>query len=144
MTDPPSPDETSPAHGPAEPENKPQRGNKNQRAFAVNAPPQVIWRTLLNEVRQGVKSGRVQIVHEQPPRALCLHVRLGWGLYVRYDYDIRRTHEHTEVAVTVAPYGIRHAIANIMSLGRGTAPYMVAVTQGLANLKDASENADSH
>ena len=44
------------------------------------------------------------------------------------------------MAVGVYPYGIRFAIGNIMSLGRGRTSYMLAATQGLANLKSSVED----
>ena len=115
------------------------REKKNERAFAIQAPPEVIWRILLEEVREGVESGRAAIVRQEAPRALVLDVRLGWGLRVRYDYALTRAMQHTEVAAVVAPYGMRHSLANIVSLGRGGTPYMLAITQGLANLKEAAE-----
>lgn len=116
-----------------------EQAKKNERAFAIHAPPDVIWRTLLDEVRGGVESGRAEIVRQEAPRVLLLDVRLGWGLTVRYHYALKQQTEQTEVAVTVTPYGIRHSLANIVSFGRGVTPYMLAVTQGLANLKQAAE-----
>ena len=113
----------------------------HERAFAMHASPEIIWRTLLAEVEQGVGTGRAQIVHQEAPRWLDLTVRLGWGLRVRYQYRIRQTPDHTEVAVDVAPFGLRHAFANIFALGRGTTPYLLAASQGLANLKAEAERA---
>ena len=113
----------------------------HERAFAIAAPPQLIWRTLRAEVQAGVQSGRATILHEEAPRRLDLDVHLGWGLRVRYTYQLTLRAQDTEVAVTVAPYGIRHALANILSLGRGATPYLLAVTQGLANLKTVAEAA---
>ena len=113
----------------------------HERAFAIHASPAIIWRMLLAEVEQGVVAGRAQIVHQEAPRRLDITVRLGWGLRVRYRYDIRRGPEHTEVAVDVTPFGLRHAFANIFALGRGTTPYLLATTQGLANLKIEAERA---
>ena len=133
----------------AEPPLEQPPGNKNERAFAILAPPDRIWRALLQEVHAGVDSGRAQIVRQEAPRALLLNVRIGWGLAVRYDYRLTPTPQHTsdapetEVAVTVDPYGLRHALANIITFGRAMTPHMLAVTQGLANLKQAVE-AGSH
>lgn len=121
---------------------------RNERAFAILAPPDRIWRTLLEEVQLGVESGRVEIVRQVAPRTILLDVRIGWGLAVRYDYRLSHGPEHapespvTEVAVAVTPYGFRHAMANIITFGRALTPHMLAVTQGLANLKQAVE-ADS-
>ncbi len=111
----------------------------NERAFAIQASPDVIWRALRREVQAGLDSGRASLVREEAPRQLVLDVRMGWGLRVRYRYALKAESGHTEVAVQVAPYGIRHAVSNIISLGRGATPYMVAVTQGLSNLKAAAE-----
>jgi hypothetical protein len=120
---------------------------KNERVFAISAEPDRIWRLLLDEVRLGVESGRAEIVRQEAPRALRLDVRMGPGLGVRYEYRLtpqpRRAGDggrrQTEVAVTVAPYGLRHALANVVTLGRALTPHMLAVTQGLANLKAAAE-----
>ena len=112
---------------------------RTERAFAVAASPAIIWRILLDEVREGVESGRATVIREEAPRQLTLDVRLGWGLGVRYTYEITLQPEHTEVAATVTPYGMRHAVANVISFGRAASPYLVALTQGLANLKQEAE-----
>jgi len=112
---------------------------KHERAFAIHAPPDAIWRLLTEEIRAGVEVGRAEITHQEQPRRIVVGVRLGWGLAVRYDYRLAVRPDHTEVAVEVAPHGIRHALANIVSFGRATTPYLLAVTQGLANLKEAAE-----
>ena len=114
---------------------------RNERAFAVQAPPPVIWRVLLDEVRSGVESGRAQIVRQEEPRRLVLDVFLSRGLGVRYVYEISEQRQHTEVSVQIAPFGLRHRFANILSFGRGDMPYLLAATQGLANLKLAAEEA---
>ncbi len=121
---------------------------RNERAFAILAPPDRIWQALLEEVQLGVESGRVEIVHQEAPRTILLDVQIGWGLAVRYDYRLSHGPQHapeapvTEVAVAVTPYGFRHAVANIITFGRALTPHMLAVTQGLANLKQVVE-ADS-
>ncbi|MXY79647.1 MAG: hypothetical protein F4Y94_08185 [Chloroflexi bacterium] len=123
---------------------------KNERAFAISADPDRIWRLLLDEVRLGVESGRAEIIRQEAPRALLLDVRLGPGLSVRYEYSLtslpRRAAQgdrgETEVAVRVTPYGLRHALANVLTFGRALTPHMLGVTQGLANLKAAAEGHD--
>ena len=42
----------------------------------------------------------------------------------------------------VTPYGLRHALANVLTFGRALTPHMLGVTQGLANLKAAAEGRD--
>lgn len=110
-----------------------------ERAFGIHAPPEVIWRILIEEIQQGVDAGRARIDHQERPRSITFIVKLGWGLSVRYQYQISVEVEHTEVAVDVTPFGFRHAVANVMSFGRGSTPLMIAATQGLANLKDEAE-----
>lgn len=120
---------------------------KNERVFAIGADPDRIWRLLLDEAQLGVESGRAEIVRQEAPRTLLLDVRMGPGLGVRYEYRLtpqpRRAGQgdlrQTEVAVTVTPYGLRHALANVVTLGRALTPHMLGVTQGLANLKAAAE-----
>ncbi len=112
---------------------------KNERAFAIHASPEIIWKVLLAEIYEGIEAGRAELEHQEAPRSISIFVRLGRGLSVRYEYRISVEPEHTEVAVEITPFGFRHAVANIMSFGRGSTPLMVAATQGLANLKDQAE-----
>ena len=111
----------------------------NARAFAIQAPSDTVWRLLRDEVQAGVETGQARILHEEAPRFLDLEVRMGRGLGVRYTYALHVRDAHTEVVATVAPFGLRYAVANIFALGRGATPYLLAVTQGLANLKAAAE-----
>ena len=112
---------------------------KNERAFAIHAAPEVIWPILRAEIQEGIEGGRVSVEHEESPRRVAIWVQMGRGLAVRYDYRLSVQPEHTEVAVEVTATGLRHSISSIMSLGRSMTPYLVAVTQGLANLKDEAE-----
>ena len=112
---------------------------RSERVFSISASPDLVWRTLLTEVQPGADADRARILHEEPPRYLRLDVPFGWSHGVIYDYRLRPVAAGCEVAVEVAPYGIRFAIGNIFSLGRGLTPYMLAVTQGLANLKEECE-----
>ena len=94
-----------------------------------------------------MESGRAEIIRQEAPRALLLDVRIGPGLGVRYEYSLTRLPRRaaqgdrgeTEVAVRVTPYGLRHALANVLTFGRALTPHMLGVTQGLANLKAAAE-----
>ena len=125
------------------------RPNRSERVFAIHAPPTVVWRHLRREIADGQTSDRVRIQHEEPPRQIVFWIRIGWGLEVRYDYrisvepararSVQPTGPYCEVSVEVSPVGIRHAFANVLALGRGIAPYLLAATQGLANLKQAAE-----
>lgn len=113
----------------------------DERAFAVQAPPELVWRLLRAEAQQGVESGRAQILHQEAPRRMVLLVQMGWRLRVEYEYAIAVKPEHTEVSCRVRPHGLRHRMANLVSFGRGTSAYQLALTQGLANLKDEAEKA---
>ena len=138
---------TQPTDGSPEPART--RAKRSERVFAIHAPPTVVWRHLRAEIAEGQTSDKVRIQHEEPPRQIVFWVRMGWGLEVRYDYRIsvepapapgpQRAGPHCEVAVEVSPVGIRHAFANMLALGRGTTPYLLAATQGLANLKETAE-----
>ena len=111
----------------------------DDRAFAVQAPPEVIWRLLRQEAQEGVESGRARILRQEAPRRMVLTVQMGWGLQIEYEYGIAVKEDHTEVSCRVRPHGLRHRMANLISFGRGTTPYQLALTQGLANLKQEAE-----
>ena len=106
----------------------------DDRAFAVQAPPEVIWRLLRQEAQEGVESGRARILHQEAPRRMVLTIQMGWGLQIEYVKE-----DHTEVSCRVRPHGLRHRMANLISFGRGTTPYQLALAQGLANLKQEAE-----
>ena len=113
---------------------------QNQATFAIQAPVEVIWRTLLAEVQTGVAAGRARIVRQEAPRYLEVEVALGWALGARYAYEIVVLPGSSEVTGRVQPYGLRHRLANLFALGRASRPYVTALGQGLANLKQAAES----
>ena len=131
------------------PQSEQIRLNRSERVFAIHATPAVVWRHLRAEIADGQTSDRVRIQHEEPLRQIVFWVRMGWGLEVRYDYRInvesapapgaQRTPPYCQVSVEVSPVGLRHAFTNVLALGRGTTPYLLAATQGLANLKETAE-----
>ena len=111
-----------------------------EHAFEIEAPVEVIWRALRTEVQAGVDAGLAVLISAERPRRLELDVPVGWGLTVRYAYNLSRPGDNSVVIVEVTPRGIRWALSNIISLGRGITPFSLAVTQGLANLKETVES----
>ena len=110
-----------------------------EHAFEIEAPVEDIWRALRNEAQAGVDAGQAVLIAAERPRRLELDVPVGWGLTVRYAYKLSRAGDNSVVIVEVTPRGIRWALSNIITLGRGITPFSLAVTQGLANLKETVE-----
>ena len=110
-----------------------------EHAFEIEAPVEDIWRALRNEAQAGVDAGQAVLIAAERPRRLELDVAVGWGLTVRYAYKLSRSGDNSVVIVEVTPRGMRWALSNIITLGRGITPFSLAVTQGLANLKETVE-----
>ncbi len=110
-----------------------------EHAFEIQAPIEDIWRALLNEAQAGVDAGQAVLIAAERPRRLELDVLIGPGLTIRYAYKLQRAGDNSLVIVEITPRGIRWALSNILMLGRGITPFSLAVTQGLANLKETVE-----
>ena len=110
-----------------------------EHAFEIEAPVEDIWRALMNEAQAGVDAGQAVLIAAERRRRLELDVVIGWGLTVRYAYKLSRAGDKSLVIVELTPRGIRWALSNIITLGRGITPFSLAAAQGLANLKEAVE-----
>jgi len=110
-----------------------------EHVFAIGAPVEEVWRALRAEAEAGVRAGRAAVLVDERPWRLALDVMMGWGMTVHYVYALRRTGGGSEVTVAITPRGLRWALSNILTLGRGAAPFALAAAQGLANLKQTVE-----
>jgi hypothetical protein len=108
-----------------------------EKAFAINAPPETIWRALTGELATA-DEGAVDIEYQRPYESLVLRVRLG-GVPARITYTLTPRVEHTEVVATMEPEGLRYAFFKVITLGKGDTNYELLLAQGLANLKQAVE-----
>jgi hypothetical protein len=109
-----------------------------EKAFAIRAEPAAIWDALTGELAAaGEESYQVEraVTNEQ----LSLWVDLQGGIRALLTYRLIPREEHTEVAATMEPEGLRYAIFRMITLGRADTNYEMLLVQGLANLKQAVE-----
>ena len=110
-----------------------------EKAFAVRAAPDAIWRALLADLQSGDRSA-YEIEDSKPNEELALWVNLEGGIAARLTYRLIPRDDHTEVVATMEPQGIRYAFARIVSFGRVNTNYELVLVQGLSNLKQAAES----
>ena len=110
-----------------------------EKAFAVRATPEVIWRALLADLEAGDRSA-YEVEDSKPNEQLVLWVSLERGVPARLTYRLIPRDDHTEVVATMEPQGLRYALARIVSFGRVNTNYEIVLVQGLANLKQAAES----
>jgi hypothetical protein len=111
-----------------------------EKAFAINATPEAIWRALTGELQVGDASG-YEIEESVPNERLSLWVDVQPGVRARLTYAITPRGDHTEVAATMEPEGLRYTIFRMITLGRAEVNYELMLVEGLANLKSAVESA---
>ena len=110
-----------------------------EKAFAVRAAPDAIWRALLADLESGDRSA-YEIEDSKPNERLVLWVNLEGGGPARLTYRLVPRDDHTEVVATMEPQGLRYAFARILSFGRVNTNYELVLVQGLSNLKQAAES----
>lgn len=109
-----------------------------EKAFAIHAAPETIWRALTGEL-DVADGGAYEIERSVPNEVLSLWVKLQAGVQARLTYTIIPRGEYTEVVATMEPEGLRYALFRMMTLGRAEVNYEIALVEGLANLKRAVE-----
>ena len=110
-----------------------------EKAFAVHAAPDAIWRALLADLESGDRSA-YEIEDSKPNEQLVLWVNLEGSIPARLTYRLNPRDDHTEVVATMEPQGLRYTFARIVSFGRVNTNYELVLVQGLANLKQAAES----
>lgn len=111
-----------------------------EKVLAIDAAPSAVWKALTGEL-DAASSEDFRIEESSPERRLVVHVRLAGGIPARISYQLTRLEEHTEVAATLEPYGFRYRLISIMTLGRSSIGYAMALAEGLLNLREAVEGA---
>jgi hypothetical protein len=109
-----------------------------EKAFAINAPPDAIWRALTGEL-QIADTSTFEIERAIPNRELSLWVDLQGGVRASLTYKLLPREGHTEVVASMTPMGFRYLIQKMITLGRADTNYQIALVQGLSNLKEAAE-----
>jgi hypothetical protein len=109
-----------------------------EKAFAIHATPEQIWRALTGEL-DVADDGAYEIERSVPNELLSLWVTVQAGIRARLTYTITPQGEYTEVSATMEPEGLRYALFRMLTLGRAEVNYEIALVEGLANLKRAVE-----
>jgi hypothetical protein len=109
-----------------------------EKAFAINAPPEAIWRALQADLAEG-DLDQFSVERSVANELLELQVRLQGGVDAALTYKLIPRDEHTEVVATIEPSGFRYLIFRIITLGRANVNYEFVLVQGLASLKQAVE-----
>jgi hypothetical protein len=109
-----------------------------EKAFAINATPEVIWRALTSEL-EGAVGEHYRVEQTVPSELLSLWVRLNFGIEANLTYRLIPREGHTEVVATMEPGGFRYGLFRILTFGRGDTNYELLLVEGLSNLKRAVE-----
>lgn len=113
-----------------------------EKAFAINAPPHVIYAALEHDL--GEASDHAGDTHEvlrrDPSRSLELRVTIG-GVPCYLTYRLEPRADHTEVIAQLQPFGWRYTFFRIITLGLRNDGFQIALVEGLANLKAEVEQA---
>ena len=112
-----------------------------EKAFAINATPEAIWRALTGEL-EVADAATYTIERAIPNEQLSLWVNLMGGVRAVLSYTLVPRDGHTEVVATMVPQGLRYAIFRIITLGRADTNYEIVLVEGLSNLKAAVEGGD--
>jgi hypothetical protein len=111
-----------------------------EKAFAIQASPQAIYSAIEAELAEAWshEGDTFQVLRREPGRAIDLRVTIG-GVPCWLTYRIEQGAGHSEVVARLTPFGLKHALFRIVTLGQSRQGYEVALVQGLANLKAAVE-----
>ncbi len=111
-----------------------------EKVLAIDASPSAIWKALAGEL-DAASPQDYRVEESSPDRSLVVHVNLAGGIPARISYQLTPREAHTEVAATLEPYGFRSRLISIMTLGRSSISYEMALAEGLLNLRAAVEGA---
>ena len=112
-----------------------------EKAFAIKAQPDAIWRALTGELEAGDETS-YGIERAIPNELLSLWVDLQGGIRAILPYRLIPHDDHTEVVATMDPQGFRYLISRIITFGRADTNYELLLVEGLANLKRAVEEGE--
>ena len=111
-----------------------------EKAFAIQASPQAIYAAIEAELAEAWpnEGDTFQVLRRQPGRAIDLRVTIG-GVPCWLTYRIEEAQGHAEVVAQLTPFGLKHALFRVLTLGQSRQGFEVVLVQGLANLKAAVE-----
>lgn len=109
-----------------------------EKAFAIDAEPDVVWEGLWSDLSQG-DPALYEVEQAQRPRRLVLRLTLG-GIPARLTYEISRRDGGCEVAARLEPLGPRFGFYQILTFGHTRTNLELTLVQSLANLKASVES----
>ena len=108
-----------------------------EKAFAIEATPEVIWEALWADLGQGDES-LYTLVESNWPHSFSIRLDFA-GLPSELTYKIEPKDGYCEVAATVTPLSKRYGLYWAITFGHIKRNYEVLLVQGLVNLKAAIE-----
>jgi hypothetical protein len=114
-----------------------------EKAFAVNATPDVIYAALERDLQGAAEheGDAFEVLRRDPPRSMDLRVTIG-GVPCWLTYRLEPREDYTEVVGMVTPFGWKYTFFKIITLGMRDQGYEIALVEGLANLKAEVEGDD--
>ena len=106
-----------------------------EKAFAIEASPEVIWDALWQELAEGDDT-RFRLERSNRPDRLELEVNLS-GVVCALTYTLTRMDDrgYTEVSADLTPLSKRYGLYYLLTFGHIKRNYEMLLVGGLANLK---------
>jgi hypothetical protein len=108
-----------------------------EKAFAIEAAPEVIWDALWADLGEGDES-LYTLTESNWPHGFTIRLDFG-GMPAELAYRIEPKDEYTEVSAMLTPLSKRYGIYWALTFGHIKRNYEVLLVNGLANLKEAVE-----
>jgi hypothetical protein len=106
-----------------------------EKAFAIEAPPEVIWDALWSDLSEGDESA-YQLEGSTWPTRLQLNVDMsGVRCLLTYTLTPMPDSASTEVAAALEPLSKRYSLYYLVTFGHIKRNYEMLLVTGLANLK---------
>ena len=114
-----------------------------EKAFAIKAPPDVIWDALWTDLAEGDES-LYNLEGSSRPARLQLKVDMS-GVDCLLTYTLRpmQEQEFTEVAASLEPMSKRYSLYYLLTFGHIKRNYEMLLVEGLVNLKAHIEGTEA-
>jgi hypothetical protein len=109
-----------------------------EKAFAIEATPEVIWDALWADLGEGDES-LYKLEESNWPHSFSLRLSFG-GMPSDLTYRIEQREGYCEVSASLTPLTKRFAVFLALTFGHIRRNYEMLLVEGLANLKEAVES----
>jgi hypothetical protein len=112
-----------------------------EKAFAIHAAPREIYAALERDLADAAEHEGTthEVLRRERDRSIELRVTIGI-VPCLLRYRIAPAAAHTEVIASLAPYGWKYAVFQMVTLGMRRSIFEFALVDALANLKAAVED----